>query len=78
MSDTQWSEIAVPGDAAKVAVAVELSRRNVAAGTGGPFGAVIFGPDDHAVAVAVNVVLPQSSSLAHAEAMAYMLAQQRL
>jgi tRNA(Arg) A34 adenosine deaminase TadA len=69
---------AYPGDEAKVALAIELSRRNVEAGTGGPFGAAVFNRDDRIVSVGVNVVLPQSTSLAHAEAMAYMLAQQRL
>lgn len=68
----------VTGDQAKVALAIELSRRNIAAGTGGPFGAVVFGPDDRVVAAAVNRVMPGNCSLAHAEAMAYMLAQQRL
>jgi len=65
-------------DEDKVALAVELSRRNIDAGSGGPFGAVVFGPGDRVVAAGVNVVLPQSTSLAHAENMAYMLAQQRL
>ena len=65
-------------DAAKVALAIELSRRNVDAGTGGPFGAVVFGPEHEVVAAAVNRVTPHGCSLAHAETMAYMLAQQRL
>ena len=65
-------------DADKVAVAIELSRINVEATTGGPFGAAIFGPDNRIIAVGVNRVLPQSTSLAHAETMACMLAQQRL
>ena len=65
-------------DAEKVALAIELSRINVEAGTGGPFGAVVFGPDDRIISVGVNRVLPQNTSLAHAENMAYMLAQQRL
>ncbi|MFZ7096582.1 nucleoside deaminase [Luteimonas dalianensis] len=69
---------AVAGDQDKVALAIELSRRNLQAGTGGPFGAVVFGPDDRVVAAAVNRVMPGNCSLAHAEAMAYMLAQQRL
>lgn len=69
---------AVAGDEAKVALAIELSRRNVEAGTGGPFGAVVFGPDDRVVAAAVNRVLPQGCSVAHAETMAYMLAQQHV
>lgn len=68
----------VAGDEDKVALAIELSRRNVDAGTGGPFGAVVFGPDDRVVAAAVNRVMPVNCSLAHAEALAYMLAQQRL
>jgi tRNA(Arg) A34 adenosine deaminase TadA len=65
-------------DEDKVALAIELSRRNIEAATGGPFGAVVFDADDRIVAVGVNVVLPQHTSLAHAENMAYMLAQQRL
>ena len=35
-----------PGDEAKVALAIELSRLNVEHASGGPFGAVVFGPDD--------------------------------
>jgi tRNA(Arg) A34 adenosine deaminase TadA len=66
-----------PGDADKVALAIELSRRNIEAATGGPFGAAVFGPDDRLVAVGVNRVLPQACSVAHAETMAFMLAQQR-
>ena len=66
------------GDAAKVAFAVELSRRNVEARSGGPFGAAVFDGNDRVVSVGVNRVLPQSCSMAHAETMAYMLAQQRL
>ena len=65
------------GDADKVALAVALSRDNVEHGSGGPFGAAVFGPDDRIVAVGVNRVLPHSCSVAHAEMMAYMLAQQR-
>ena len=69
---------AYASDQDKVALAIELSDGNIQAQTGGPFGAVVFGPDDRIVAAAVNVVLPQNTSLAHAETMAYMLAQQRL
>lgn len=68
---------AYPGDEAKVALAVELSRLNLEAQSGGPFGAAVFGADDRIIAVGVNRVLPQACSLAHAETMAYMLAQQR-
>ncbi len=71
-------ERAYSSDADKVALAIALAGRNVEEATGGPFGAVLFGPDDRVVAAGVNVVLPQSTSLAHAENMAYMLAQQAL
>lgn len=69
---------AYAGDEAKVALAIELSRLNVAHASGGPFGAVVFGPDDRVIAAGVNRVMPHTTSLAHAENMAYMLAQQRL
>ena len=65
------------GDEDKVALAIELSRRNIEARSGGPFGAAVFGADDRIIAVGVNRVLPHTCSLAHAEIMAYMLAQQR-
>lgn len=65
------------GDQAKVELAIHLSRLNIEEGSGGPFGAAVFGPDDRLIAVGVNRVLPHSCSLAHAETMAYMLAQQR-
>ena len=67
-----------PGDDMKVALAIELSRLNVDHRSGGPFGAVVFGPDDRVIAAGVNRVVPHNTSLAHAENMAYMLAQQRL
>lgn len=69
---------AYPDDGQKVALAIELSARNIDAGSGGPFGAVVFDQDDRIVAVGVNRVLPHTCTLAHAENMAYMLAQQRL
>jgi tRNA(Arg) A34 adenosine deaminase TadA len=61
----------------KAGLAIELSRLNFEAGSGGPFGAAVFGPDDRIIAVGVNRVLPHACSVAHAEIMAYMLAQQR-
>ncbi|MFC3552021.1 nucleoside deaminase [Lysobacter cavernae] len=66
-----------PGDGAKVALAISLSRHNIEAHSGGPFGAAVFDAADRIIAVGVNRVLPHSCSLAHAETMAYMLAQQR-
>ncbi|PZP59887.1 nucleoside deaminase [Pseudoxanthomonas sp. X-1] len=67
---------AYAGDADKVALAITLSRLNVEHASGGPFGAVVF-DGDRIVAAGVNRVVPHNTSLAHAENMAYMLAQQR-
>jgi len=65
-------------DADQMALAVALSRRNVDSGSGGPFGAAVFAADGRLIAVGVNRVLPHHCSVAHAETMACMLAQQRL
>ena len=65
-------------DEERVGLAIELSRQNVERG-GGPFGAAVF--NNHSgrlVAVGVNRVVPQGCSVAHAEMMALMIAQQRL
>lgn len=67
-----------PDDESRVALAIRLARRNVEARTGGPFGAAVFDGDGRLVAVGVNRVVPQACSVAHAEMMAYMTAQQRL
>lgn len=75
--DAVDASCAYASDADKVALAIALSRGNVEHGSGGPFGAVVFGADDRIIAVGVNRVLPQTCSVAHAEMMAYMLAQQR-
>ncbi|KRG71244.1 nucleoside deaminase [Pseudoxanthomonas dokdonensis] len=72
------SDAVFASDEDKVGLAIELSRRNVEAASGGPFGAVVFGPQHTVIALGVNRVMPHTCSLAHAENMAYMLAQQRL
>ena len=67
---------AVDGAEARMRVAVELSRRNVEEGTGGPFGAAIFERDSgRLLSVGVNRVVPAGCSVAHAEIMAIALAQ---
>ena len=68
---------AYPTDAEKVSFAIELSKHNIEANTGGPFGAAVFGPDDRIIAIGVNRVVPMACSVAHAEMIAYMLAQGR-
>ncbi len=66
-------------DDERMAMAIELARKNVAENTGGPFGAAVFNTHSgRLVAVGVNRVVPQNCSVAHAEMLAIMIAQQRL
>jgi tRNA(Arg) A34 adenosine deaminase TadA len=63
----------------RVRFAIELSRRNVENGTGGPFGAAVFDRRSHRLlAPGVNLVLPLRCSVAHAEMVAIMIAQQKV
>ena len=66
-------------DDERVGLAIELSRQNVERGGGGPFGAAVFDAvSGRLVAAGVNRVVSQNCSVAHAEMMAIMIAQQRL
>jgi tRNA(Arg) A34 adenosine deaminase TadA len=69
---------AYPDADAQVAFAIELSRRNVQAATGGPFGAAVFNEAGRLVGVGVNRVVAHNCSAAHAEVMALATSQQRL
>ncbi len=63
----------------RMGLVTTLSKLNIEQGTGGPFGAGIFRTDNHTlVAPGVNLVLSSQSSLAHAEVVAIMMAQQTL
>jgi tRNA(Arg) A34 adenosine deaminase TadA len=63
----------------RMALAIALSRENVAHGTGGPFGAAIFDGDTlYPVAVGVNLVEDARNAVLHAEIVALMLAQATL
>ena len=56
-----------------------LAMRNVDQGTGGPFAAAVFEQESgRLVSVGVNRVVPENSSLAHAEVLAIGLAQASL
>lgn len=58
--------------------AIELAARNVAEGTGGPFAAIVVEEThNQCVAAGVNLVIRSGLSIAHAEAVAIMLAQLR-
>ncbi len=64
-------------DAGRMAGVIDLARRNVDAGTGGPFSAAIFDTGSgRLIAAGVNVVVPTNAAIAHAEAMAVAAAGQ--
>jgi tRNA(Arg) A34 adenosine deaminase TadA len=67
-----------PDNDARMALAIELARRNVEHGSGGPFGAALFTRDGRLLGVGVNRVEAMNCSVAHAEMMAFMTAQTRL
>ncbi|MCK7592857.1 nucleoside deaminase [Pseudomarimonas salicorniae] len=67
-----------PDAESQVALAIDLAARNVAEASGGPFGAAIFDGSGRLIGAGVNRVVPQTCSVAHAEMMAFMTAQQRL
>ncbi len=68
-----------PTDEDKMNLVLALAMENVNRETGGPFGAAIFDAmTDRVVSVGVNRVVPLNNSTAHAEMMAFMLAQHRL
>jgi len=68
----------LPDADARMELAIELSRRNVDAGTGGPFGAVVCDAAGSVLAVGVNRVEAENCSSAHAEIVALGLAQRTL
>jgi tRNA(Arg) A34 adenosine deaminase TadA len=60
----------------RMRLAIDLSRLNVEHSSGGPFGAAIFDAWTYElVALGVNLVVPASCSVAHAEMVTIMLAQ---
>jgi tRNA(Arg) A34 adenosine deaminase TadA len=66
-------------DEEKMALAIDLARRNVTHGTGEPFGAAIFRSEDgRVVSVGMSQVVRQRNSVLHAEVMAIMMAEHRL
>jgi tRNA(Arg) A34 adenosine deaminase TadA len=62
----------------QVEFAIHLAKLNIQHATGGPFGAAIFDDQGRLISVGVNRVVTQSSSIAHAEIMAFVTAQQRV
>ena len=63
----------------RMELVLDLARRNVEHGTGGPFAAAVLERETgQPVSVGVNRVVPENSSLAHAEVLAIGLAQAQL
>ncbi len=70
---------AFPTQQARMRLAIDLARQNVEHNTGGPFGAAILASESgELLSVGVNLVVPAKCSVAHAEMVAIMLAQQHL
>jgi tRNA(Arg) A34 adenosine deaminase TadA len=66
-------------DEEKMRLALTLGAENVRRQSGGPFGAAIFdGESGRLVSVGVNMVVPSNWSGAHAEMVAFAVAQQEL
>lgn len=64
---------------ARMLFVVSLAARNVAEGTGGPFAAAVFdGASGCLLGAAVNRVVPEGASIAHAEMLALSIAQKRI
>ena len=65
-----------PDDESRMRLAIELARCNVERETGGPFGAAVFERlSGRLVSVGTNSVLRSRNSSAHAEMVAFMMAQ---
>ncbi len=63
----------------KMRFVIELSERNVRENTGGPFAAAVFEQNTgRLISVGVNLVVSSGFSLAHAEIVAFSLAQKSL
>jgi tRNA(Arg) A34 adenosine deaminase TadA len=71
-----WSSV-IPEAEAQMDLAIRLSSLNIEHG-GGPFGAIVVDQIGNLVSVGVNLVLPYSVSVLHAEVVAITLAQRRV
>ncbi|WP_425400992.1 nucleoside deaminase [Aeoliella sp.] len=64
-------------DEERMDLAINLARKNIEQGTGGPFGAAVFDLDSQTLlAPGVNVVVSTKWSGGHAEMVAFAMAQQ--
>lgn len=69
----------LPDVETRMQLVLDMGREHVDRGTGGPFAAAVFTAETHQlVAVGVNLVVPASTPIAHAEMVAFTFAGQRL
>jgi tRNA(Arg) A34 adenosine deaminase TadA len=72
------TDLGFRGDEDRMRFVVDLARRNVEEGTGGPFAAAVFDAEGHLIAPGVNMVVSTACSVLHAEIVALMIAQKVL
>jgi tRNA(Arg) A34 adenosine deaminase TadA len=63
----------------RMRLAIDISRKNIERGDGGPFGAAIFEADSgRLISVGMNSVVRYNNCTLHGEMVAFMMAQQRV
>ena len=81
--EASFKDVEFETDEAMMDVAVEISKRNVSEGSGGPFGCAIFEKDPQTkktklFAVGANRVVPLTNSTIHGEMAAIQFAEKKL
>lgn len=77
----QWApvhDVPHPADTDKMALVLDVLERHLLEDSGGPFAAIVFGPDQRPLAYGVNLVTGSGCSILHAEMVVLMLAQKAL
>lgn len=72
-------EASYPDIEDRMGLVIDLARKNIETGTGGPFGAAVFNAHTHRlISVGINQVERTNCSVLHAEIVALILAQEKL
>lgn len=72
-------KVAYPYAEDRMRLVIDLARKNIEMGTGGPFGAAVFDVNTHRlISVGINQVERSNCSVLHAEIVALILAQKSL
>lgn len=76
LKDWQSRPMVCRDQASRMRLAIDLARRNILEGTGGPFGAIVVEQETgRVISMGVNSVVRLNNSALHAEVMALMFAQ---